>query len=247
MSIVQAWNITMDNYGYNGYDYYDGENPPPSQGQGQGHGDDDDAAMHIDFDPGMHTWPWMPEQTQGHQVEYGNTPFLIPGYGYLDEGVLHQSQPQSPQPPPPAAVPGPGPGLAAEAPAPAPAALPTRPGPTTTPKVAIPRSTSRESASYRRRRSARACEPCRQRKIKCDGDKPVCRQCVENQISCAYLDIKRVREQKQLGVLGRRVEVYEALLREIEPEVEAGAARKIKRVLKVFSHCNLFSLLIDLL
>lgn len=235
LSILQAWNTTMDNYGYNGYDYYDGENPPPSQGQGQGHGhgDDDDAAMHIDFDPGMHTWPWMPEQTQEQRVEYGNTPFLMPGYGYPDEGVLHQSQPQSPQPPSPAAVPGPGPG-------PAPAALPTRPGPTPTPKVAIPRSTSRESASYRRRRSARACEPCRQRKIKCDGDKPVCRQCVETQISCAYLDIKRVREQKQLGVLGRRVEVYEALLREIEPEVEAGAARRIRRVLKVFSHRNMF-------
>ena len=58
---------------------------------------------------------------------------------------------------------------------------------------------------------------------------------MENQISCAYLDIKRVREQKQLGVLARRVEVYGALLREIEPEVEAGAARKIRRALKVLS------------
>ena len=207
----------MENY----YDYYD------VQSQGQSH---DENAMHVDFDPGMHTWPWMPEQTQGQQVEFGNTPFLIPGYEYLDEGGLHQSEPQSPQPPPPAAVP-----LAPEGPAAKPSSIPTRPGPNPTPKVAIPRSKSRENASHRRRRSARACEPCRQRKIKCDGDRPVCRQCMENQISCAYLDIKRVREQKQLGVLARRVEVYGALLREIEPEVEAGAARKIRRALKVFS------------
>ena len=216
----------MENY----HDYYDGQNPSgQSQGQSQSQSHDENA-MHVDFDPGMHTWPWMPEQTQGQQVEFGNTPFLIPGYEYLDEGVLHQSEPQSPQPPPSAAVP-----LAPEGPAAKPSSIPTRPGPNPTPKVAIPRSKSRENASHRRRRSARACEPCRQRKIKCDGDRPVCRQCMENQISCAYLDIKRVREQKQLGVLARRVEVYEALLREIEPEVEAGAARKIRRALKVFS------------
>lgn len=112
--------------------------------------------------------------------------------------------------------------------------VPPAPSTQPNPKVAIPRSAGTESASHHRRRSARACEPCRVRKIKCDGNKPVCRQCVENHVSCTYMDVKRVREQKQLGVLSRRVERYGELLKELEPEVVSGAARKIRRALKVF-------------
>lgn len=99
-------------------------------------------------------------------------------------------------------------------------------------KVAIPRAAP-YSTHAQRRRSARACEPCRQRKIKCDGNKPVCRQCQEHHVSCSYLDVKRVRDQKQLGTLSRRVERYERLLRGLETEVEGHAARRIRRALKV--------------
>ncbi|PYH91081.1 C6 transcription factor [Aspergillus ellipticus CBS 707.79] len=99
------------------------------------------------------------------------------------------------------------------------------------PKVAIPRTTSFSSQSQRRR-SARACEPCRQRKIKCDGNKPVCRQCVDHNISCLYVDVKRIRDQKQLGFLGKRVENYEQLLQELEGQVDDGMARRIRRTIK---------------
>ncbi|OJJ83968.1 uncharacterized protein ASPGLDRAFT_126979 [Aspergillus glaucus CBS 516.65] len=100
-------------------------------------------------------------------------------------------------------------------------------------RVAIPRKTGGDSGTYRRHRSARACEPCRNRKIKCDGNKPMCRQCVEQKITCTFLDVKRVREQKQLGTLGMKVEKYEELLRDLEPDVDIMAAKRIRRALKV--------------
>ncbi|KAE8144609.1 hypothetical protein BDV25DRAFT_90104 [Aspergillus avenaceus] len=103
--------------------------------------------------------------------------------------------------------------------------------PPTVPKVAIPR-TSNANNQYQRRRSARACEPCRQRKIKCDGNKPACRQCVEHNVSCTYLDVKRVRDQKQLGILAKRVQRFEKILAEIEPEVDGSIARRIRRSLQ---------------
>ncbi|GKZ25024.1 hypothetical protein AbraIFM66951_000997 [Aspergillus brasiliensis] len=98
-------------------------------------------------------------------------------------------------------------------------------------KVAIPRTTSASSQSQRRR-SARACEPCRQRKIKCDGNKPVCRQCIDHNVSCFFVDVKRVRDQKQLGLLGKKVEQYEHLLQDLEREVDENAARRIRKVLR---------------
>ncbi|KAK4866858.1 hypothetical protein LT330_008021 [Penicillium expansum] len=103
----------------------------------------------------------------------------------------------------------------------------------TTPKVAIPRLAGSDALLHGRRRSARACEPCRQRKIKCDGIRPSCGQCAYHNHSCAYEDVKRVRDQKRLGSLVKRVDKYEALLRELEVEVDPPTARKIKKALKV--------------
>lgn len=100
------------------------------------------------------------------------------------------------------------------------------------PKVPIPRA-SAYSTHSQRRRSARACEPCRQRKIKCDGTRPSCKQCVENQVKCSYLDVKRVREQKELGALAKKVERYERLLEELESDVDSASARRIRRALSV--------------
>ncbi|CAI7596154.1 unnamed protein product [Penicillium glandicola] len=102
----------------------------------------------------------------------------------------------------------------------------------TAPKVAIPRLASSDAFLHGRRRSARACEPCRQRKIKCDGLQPSCGQCIYHNHTCSYEDIKRVRDQKRLGTLVKQVDAYEALLREIEGEVDIPTARKIKKALK---------------
>ncbi|OQD83182.1 hypothetical protein PENANT_c018G07797 [Penicillium antarcticum] len=100
------------------------------------------------------------------------------------------------------------------------------------PKVAIPRLAGSETGLGGRRRSARACEPCRQRKIKCDGLRPSCGQCIYHSHRCSYEDVKRVRDQKRLGTLAKRVEAYEALLRELEGEVDLPTARQIRKVLQ---------------
>ena len=100
-------------------------------------------------------------------------------------------------------------------------------------KVAIPSLAGSDSSIHGRRRAARACQPCRQRKIKCDGVRPSCGQCAINSHSCYYEDVKRVRDQKQLGSLAKRVDTYESLLRDLKGEVDPPTARKIKKTLKV--------------
>lgn len=101
-----------------------------------------------------------------------------------------------------------------------------------TPKIPIPRATAAKAAAQRRR-SARACEPCRSRKVKCDAERPACRKCREHGMDCHYVDIKRIRDQKQLRVLGEKVERYEKFLRQLESESDPATTRKIKRALAV--------------
>ncbi|KAI3058356.1 transcriptional regulator family: Fungal Specific TF [Aspergillus niger] len=96
-------------------------------------------------------------------------------------------------------------------------------------KVAIPRITCASNQSQVRR-CARACGPCRQRKTKCDGNKPVCRPCVDHNVSCFYADVKRVHDRKQLSVLQRKIEQYERLLHDLE-EVDGNLARCIRKAL----------------
>ena len=198
----------------------------PSTGAGAGAG------------PGLMGQPTLQQQRPSQTLEYSNNPFFTSGHNYSRPDIpLTQPGPRSGTntgtppnqdlatipPPPPVTTSTP---------------HPSHPGPA--PKVAIPRAAGSDSVSHRRRRSVRACEPCRQRKIKCEGNRPVCRQCVESHITCQYLDVKRVREQKQLGVLGRKVDRYEDLLKELEPEVDTGSAKKIRRALKVCYPVHLF-------
>ncbi|PYH86896.1 hypothetical protein BO82DRAFT_349999 [Aspergillus uvarum CBS 121591] len=99
-------------------------------------------------------------------------------------------------------------------------------------KVAIPRTTSFNSQTQRRR-STRACEPCRLRKIKCEGDKPVCQQCADHNVTCTYVEVKRVRDQKKLCSLTSKVGIYEQLLQEVERTTDEDTARRIRRALRV--------------
>ncbi|KAJ6104114.1 hypothetical protein N7523_010434 [Penicillium sp. IBT 18751x] len=98
-------------------------------------------------------------------------------------------------------------------------------------KVAIPRLAAPLS-SRGRRRSARACEACRTRKTKCDGARPTCGQCAYHKNRCTYEDVKRVRDQKMLDVLARRVDRYETLLRSLEGESDPVTTRRIRKALK---------------
>ena len=70
-------------------------------------------------------------------------------------------------------------------------------------KVAIPRLKRSVDAlgddasrSGGRHRVNHACEPCRHRKTKCSGERPVCRHCQDFKITCFYADGKRDRVKK---------------------------------------------------
>ena len=45
-------------------------------------------------------------------------------------------------------------------------------------------------------RVAQACEPCRQRKTKCHGERPACKHCMEVNIECYYVDGKRDKDRR---------------------------------------------------
>lgn len=72
------------------------------------------------------------------------------------------------------------------------------------PKIAIPRllrnsddqSFTRGSVAADKNRVAHACEPCRQRKTKCSGERPVCQHCEDFKLTCVYGDGKRDRTKK---------------------------------------------------
>ena len=53
--------------------------------------------------------------------------------------------------------------------------------------------TGEESVTSRVRQ---ACEPCRQKKTKCHGEKPACKHCRELDIECYYADGKRGQDKK---------------------------------------------------
>ena len=70
-------------------------------------------------------------------------------------------------------------------------------------KVAIPRlkrsvdfDAEGSTRSGGRHRVNHACEPCRHRKTKCSGERPICRHCQDFKISCYYADGKRDRVKK---------------------------------------------------
>jgi hypothetical protein len=72
-------------------------------------------------------------------------------------------------------------------------------------KIAIPRlkkpagTVSNPARSSGRHRVNHACEPCRQRKTKCSGERPVCTHCQDFKIACFYADGKRDRAKKYVA------------------------------------------------
>lgn len=71
-------------------------------------------------------------------------------------------------------------------------------------KVAIPRlrrgsdiaSNIGSTRAGDKHRISHACEPCRHRKTKCSGERPMCKHCEDFKIVCLYADGKRDRVKK---------------------------------------------------
>ena len=107
-------------------------------------------------------------------------------------------------------------------------------------KVPIERVTH-ESQRRRGTRTPRACDTCRQRKMKCDGNRPMCTQCRAQELAtCVYSDKKNEKEQRQLELARLKIEDYEKLLRDISREAEAPVAKKIASILEVCYWISLF-------
>ncbi|KAK4942480.1 hypothetical protein LTR10_017776 [Elasticomyces elasticus] len=75
-----------------------------------------------------------------------------------------------------------------------------------------------------RARTSHACEPCRERKTKCDGSRPACRRCLHTGTTCYYGYGKGWRKRKtaeDLTATSHRLARYENLLNEIMPMVSS--------------------------
>lgn len=65
-------------------------------------------------------------------------------------------------------------------------------------KVAIPRAPIISEQFSVNKRVGHACEPCREQKTKCSGDRPACQRCQDLGLACFYGDRKRERTAKSL-------------------------------------------------
>ncbi|OCT47409.1 hypothetical protein CLCR_03591 [Cladophialophora carrionii] len=91
-----------------------------------------------------------------------------------------------------------------------------------TTSLPISRSSNSAWEKPERARTSHACEPCRERKTKCDGSRPACRRCLHTGTTCFYGYGKGWRKRKtaeDLTATSRRLARYESLLNEILPMV----------------------------
>jgi hypothetical protein len=91
---------------------------------------------------------------------------------------------------------------------------PNEPGGNAHYKVAIPRI-SRKPPLAKRQRVARACDACRQIKLRCNGQRPACEYCSAIGSPCLYSASKREARQIDLQRLEERVQDYESVLGDV--------------------------------
>jgi len=74
------------------------------------------------------------------------------------------------------------------------------------------RKRDQQSSSAKVSRTTHACEPCRERKARCDGQKPACARCERLGTRCWYGLAKGDKKQNMVDELTQRVVYYESLL-----------------------------------
>ncbi|KAI9041822.1 putative C6 transcription factor [Aspergillus affinis] len=90
----------------------------------------------------------------------------------------------------------------------------------------------KKRAIPRRRRTLRACVPCRDRKSRCDGATPRCKPCTQTNTACSYVRSKRENQQWQLQSMRQRIHTYEDLLREILTDSNGQDRRSIEDIVE---------------
>ncbi|KIW14164.1 hypothetical protein PV08_06945 [Exophiala spinifera] len=97
-------------------------------------------------------------------------------------------------------------------------------------------SKQKETLKYRKgyhRRSPRACDECRLRKIKCDGSKP-CKPCAVSLSTCSYESGKKPRQTptERIRVLETRLRNVRASLEALKSQNSPGHVPDVERILK---------------
>ncbi|OLN93224.1 Nitrogen assimilation transcription factor nirA 4, partial [Colletotrichum chlorophyti] len=89
-------------------------------------------------------------------------------------------------------------------------------------------STERAAGQQKRRYTSKACEECRRRRAKCDGNRPVCARCAERSINCLYRseeDGRKPASKSYVQLLRNRIDVLEAVLQSHSIDIEASVAQ----------------------
>ncbi|KAF2138905.1 uncharacterized protein K452DRAFT_361105 [Aplosporella prunicola CBS 121167] len=80
----------------------------------------------------------------------------------------------------------------------------------------------------KRKYTSKACEACRRRRAKCDGQKPSCSRCLDRAIECRFSaeeDKRRPAPQSYVRLLRTRITILERILRSHGIDVDASVAR----------------------
>ncbi|KAJ4984908.1 C6 transcription factor [Stagonosporopsis vannaccii] len=84
------------------------------------------------------------------------------------------------------------------------------------------------NGSRRSKYVSKACEPCRQRRAKCDGQKPACSPCVNKSIDCQYSvasDGRKPASKSYVQLLRDRIEMLECILRKHSIDIDNAIAQ----------------------
>ena len=112
------------------------------------------------------------------------------------------------------------------------------------PKVAIPRLGSRDNehnfpqekppkpVKANQPKVERACDYCRQRKIRCTGEQPYCRNCVDRHVPCIY---PLARKDRFKNATEQNIQLL-ALLRDLSSHVDDRGQTKIDQLFDSFRH-----------
>lgn len=90
-----------------------------------------------------------------------------------------------------------------------------------------------ETTELIRVRTTQACTSCREKRAKCDGQRPQCQTCRRLNRHCTYTGSKRDKQQQQLQSLQRKAQIYQALLGEIISQTSVHENVSIGNIVKV--------------
>ncbi|KAK5225497.1 hypothetical protein LTR47_009344 [Exophiala xenobiotica] len=100
---------------------------------------------------------------------------------------------------------------------------------------------SDDTAALPRRRALLACDTCRSRRTKCDGQRPICSYCHEHGVDCNYrqvADPPPTRLQAEITVMKERLGTIETLLLEGLPPSTGWTRRSTDRLHRQGSHSS---------